>query len=87
MSLFPQAWSRLLLCRPVQPLYFKLIRVSTFGTTARIMAQEYKIKGLSSLDLKNGEKREVEVEGIENGKVLLARVGYNTHALSSNCTH
>ncbi|KAI4249621.1 MAG: hypothetical protein L6R40_000410 [Gallowayella cf. fulva] len=51
------------------------------------MAQEYKIKGLSALDLKNGEKREVEVEGIENGKVLLARVGSTTHAMSSNCTH
>ncbi|KAL8812991.1 MAG: hypothetical protein Q9223_003360 [Gallowayella weberi] len=51
------------------------------------MAQEYKVKGLSALDLKNGEKREVEVEGIENGKVLLARVGSTTHAMSSNCTH
>ncbi len=51
------------------------------------MAQEYKIKGLSALDLKNGEKLEVEVEGIENGKVLLARVGGTTHAMSSNCTH
>ncbi|KAL8727163.1 MAG: hypothetical protein Q9181_005805 [Wetmoreana brouardii] len=51
------------------------------------MAQEYKLKGLSALDLKNGEKREVEVEGIENGKVLLARLGDTTHAMSSNCTH
>ncbi|KAL8688750.1 MAG: hypothetical protein Q9218_005414 [Villophora microphyllina] len=51
------------------------------------MAQEYKVKGLSALDLKSGEKREVELEGIEGGKVLLARVGSTTHALSSNCTH
>ena len=51
------------------------------------MAQQYKIKGLSSLDLKSGEKREVEVEGIENGKVLLAKVGDKTHAMSANCTH
>jgi len=51
------------------------------------MAQEYKIKGLSSLDLKSGEKREVEVEGVENGKVLLAKVGDKTHAMSNNCTH
>ena len=51
------------------------------------MAQEYKLKGLTSLDLKSGEKREVEVEGIENGKVLLAKVGSKIHALSSNCTH
>ncbi|KAL8941157.1 MAG: hypothetical protein Q9211_001931 [Gyalolechia sp. 1 TL-2023] len=51
------------------------------------MAQEYKLKGLSALDLGNGEKREVEVDGIENGKVLLARIGNTTHAMSSNCTH
>ncbi|KAL9578541.1 MAG: hypothetical protein Q9203_007057 [Teloschistes exilis] len=56
-------------------------------SAARIMAQEYKLKGLSALDLKSGEKREVEVEGIEGGKVLLARVGSTTHALSPNCTH
>ena len=51
------------------------------------MAQEYKIKGLSTLDLKSGEKREVELEGLENGKVLLAKVGNTTHAMSPNCTH
>lgn len=51
------------------------------------MAQEYKLKGLTSLDLKNMEKREVEVEGIEKGKVLLAKVGDKVHALTSNCTH
>jgi nitrite reductase/ring-hydroxylating ferredoxin subunit len=61
--------------------------LAPFSITARAMAQEYKIKGLSSLDLKSGEKREVEVEGIENGKILLARVGSKTHAMSSNCTH
>ncbi|KAI9049926.1 hypothetical protein LZ554_006073 [Drepanopeziza brunnea f. sp. 'monogermtubi'] len=51
------------------------------------MAQEYKLKGLSSLDLKPGEKREVEVEGIDEGKVLLCNVGGNTTALGSKCTH
>ena len=51
------------------------------------MAQEYQIKGLSKLDLKNGEKREVEVEGIEDGKVLLAKLNGKTHAMSSKCTH
>lgn len=51
------------------------------------MAQEYKIKGLSGLDLENNEKREVEIEGIENGKVLLVKVGDKTHAMSANCTH
>lgn len=75
---------RLLYCKPVIPC--KTIQLS-FHTTARIMAQEYKIKGLSGLDLKSGEKREVEVEGIEEGKVLLANVGGKTHALSAKCTH
>ncbi|KAL8970672.1 MAG: hypothetical protein Q9183_001406 [Haloplaca sp. 2 TL-2023] len=51
------------------------------------MAQEFKLKGLTALDLKSGEKREAEVEGIENGKILLAKVGGTTHAMSSNCTH
>ena len=51
------------------------------------MAQEYQIKGLSKLDLKSGEHRQVEIEGIENGKVLLANVNGKTHAMSPNCTH
>ena len=51
------------------------------------MAQEFKLKGLSGLDLQNGEKREVEVEGIEEGKVLLVKQGDKTHAMSSKCTH
>ncbi len=51
------------------------------------MAKEYKIKALDSLDLKSGEKREVEIEGIEEGKVLLANVNNKVHALSSKCTH
>lgn len=58
-----------------------------FSVFARKMAKEYKIKDLSSLDLKAGEKREVEVEGIEGGKILLAKHGDKTHALSSKCTH
>merc|ERR1712093_530774 len=57
------------------------------STTSRTMAQEYKLKGLASLDLKPGEKREVEVEGIEDGKVLLCNVGGKVSALGSKCTH
>jgi nitrite reductase/ring-hydroxylating ferredoxin subunit len=51
------------------------------------MAQEYKLKGLSGLDLKPGEKREVEVDGIDGGKVLLCNVGGKVTALGSKCTH
>ncbi len=55
--------------------------------TSRTMSQEYKLKGLNSLDLKPGEKREVEVEGIEEGKVLLCHTGGKVTALGSKCTH
>jgi len=51
------------------------------------MATEWKLKGLTSIDLKNGQTREVEVEGIEEGKVLLAKVQNEVHALSPKCTH
>jgi NADPH-dependent 2,4-dienoyl-CoA reductase/sulfur reductase-like enzyme/nitrite reductase/ring-hydroxylating ferredoxin subunit len=59
----------------------------TFTTTSTIMAQEYKLKGISTLDLKAGEKREVEVEGVEGGKVLLCNVGGKVSALGHKCTH
>jgi nitrite reductase/ring-hydroxylating ferredoxin subunit len=51
------------------------------------MAQEFKLKDISSLDLKDGEKREVEVEGIEGGKVLLCNEGGKISALGHKCTH
>ncbi|KAL2350016.1 hypothetical protein BJ546DRAFT_1032336 [Cryomyces antarcticus] len=51
------------------------------------MAQEFKLKDLTSVDLKNGQKQEAEVEGIENGKVLLVKVKDQIHAISPNCTH
>ena len=51
------------------------------------MATEFKLKGLSGLDIPNNEKQEAEVEGIENGKVLLVNVQGKVHAMSPNCTH
>jgi nitrite reductase/ring-hydroxylating ferredoxin subunit len=51
------------------------------------MAAEFQLKGLTSLDLKNGEKREVEVDGVQDGKVLLVKVNGKVHATSANCTH
>ncbi|PSK34300.1 Dihydrolipoyl dehydrogenase, mitochondrial [Elsinoe australis] len=51
------------------------------------MATEFKIKDLTSVHLKNGQKQEVEVEGIEGGKVLLVKLDDQVHALNSNCTH
>lgn len=48
---------------------------------------EFKLKDLSSLSLKPGDKLEAEVEGIEGGKVLLVSSGGQVHALNANCTH
>jgi nitrite reductase/ring-hydroxylating ferredoxin subunit len=51
------------------------------------MAQEFKLKDVTSLQLKNGEKKEVEVEGVEGGKVLLLKSQDKVHATSATCTH
>ncbi|KAL2419914.1 Apoptosis-inducing factor 1 [Exophiala dermatitidis] len=51
------------------------------------MAQEFKLKGLSKLELNDLDKVEAEVEGIEGGKVLLVRIGDEVSALNANCTH
>lgn len=60
---------------------------ATFTTTSRAMAQEFKVKGLSSLNLKNGDKQEVELEGVEGGKALILKIQDKIHATSANCTH
>ncbi|KAJ5707956.1 Apoptosis-inducing factor 1 [Penicillium malachiteum] len=53
------------------------------------MAQEYKLKDITSLsELKSStDKIEVEIEGIPDGKVLLVNLDGNIHALSPRCTH
>ena len=52
------------------------------------MAQEFKLKNVTGLsDLKNLDKKEAEVEGIEGGKVLLVKLDDKVHALNANCTH
>ncbi|OAA59412.1 Pyridine nucleotide-disulfide oxidoreductase, FAD/NAD(P)-binding domain protein [Cordyceps fumosorosea ARSEF 2679] len=50
-------------------------------------AQEYKLKGLTSISISPGSKQEVEVEGIEGAKVLLINAGGRIQALGSRCTH
>jgi hypothetical protein len=54
---------------------------AAFSACPRVMAL-HKLK-IDSLKLKDGELKEVEVEGIENGKVLLAAFEGKTQALSS----
>ncbi|KAJ5481049.1 Apoptosis-inducing factor 1 [Penicillium diatomitis] len=52
------------------------------------MAQEYKLKGLSSLaEVSSSDKIECEVEGIEEGKVLVVKHAGQAHAMSPRCTH
>lgn len=61
----------------------------SFSETARIAnMSSYKVKDLTSLaSLGKGEKKEVELEGIEDGKVLLCNVGGKVSAVGSKCTH
>lgn len=63
------------------------LQQAAFATTTPTMAKEFKLKDVTSLNLKNGEKKEVEVEGVEGGKVLLLKVQDKVHATSANCTH
>ena len=52
--------------------------------------QEFKLKGLSASDLQSwreGHAQEAEVEGVEEGKVLLLHNGGRVHAMSARCTH
>ncbi|KAL4901790.1 hypothetical protein BDW74DRAFT_181506 [Aspergillus multicolor] len=52
------------------------------------MAQEYKLKDISSLSgISNFDKVEAEVEGVEEGKVLLVKYDDQVHAISPKCTH
>ncbi|KAK5047435.1 hypothetical protein LTR84_006531 [Exophiala bonariae] len=52
------------------------------------MAQEFRLKSPSTLaDLKELDKVEAEVDGIEGGKVLLVKVDGKVSAVNANCTH
>lgn len=69
-----------------------IITFRAFSTTVlrtATMAQEYKLKDITSLSSileKDGSKQEAEVEGIEKGKVLLIRSGGKIHATGAKCT-
>lgn len=52
------------------------------------MAQEFRLKSPSTLaDLKELDKVEAEVDGIEGGKVLLVKVDGKVSAVNARCTH
>jgi nitrite reductase/ring-hydroxylating ferredoxin subunit len=59
---------------------------SSFSSRPYAMS-EFKLKDLTSLNLKNGDKIEAEVEGVEGGKVLLIKLSDKVHAMNANCTH
>ena len=56
-------------------------------STSLLNMSEFKLKDLKSLSLKDLDKVEAEVEGVEGGKVLLLSVGGKVSAVSPNCTH
>lgn len=51
------------------------------------MATTFKLNGISSLNLKDGEKVEAEVDGIEGAKLLLVNSNGQIHAMTARCTH
>lgn len=52
------------------------------------MAQDYKLKDITSLaDVKDMDKVECEVDGIQDGKVLLVKYNGQVHAMTPKCTH
>jgi nitrite reductase/ring-hydroxylating ferredoxin subunit len=48
---------------------------------------EFKLKDVTSLSLQPGDIKEVEVEGIEEAKVLLVNAGGTIQATGPKCTH
>lgn len=82
-SLILHSRAQLLLSRPRATT-----RSSLQITAVRAMAtvqQEYRLK-LDDVEFGNGQKKEVEVEGIEGAKVLLLKVNDQLRALGPKCT-
>ncbi|KAK2834949.1 hypothetical protein FQN49_006751 [Arthroderma sp. PD_2] len=48
---------------------------------------EYKLTGSSPSEIKNGDKIEVQVEGVEGVKLLLVKLDDQVHAMTAKCTH
>uniref|UniRef100_A0A8H7NCQ4 Rieske domain-containing protein n=1 Tax=Bionectria ochroleuca TaxID=29856 RepID=A0A8H7NCQ4_BIOOC len=72
----------------LKPRYCTQVPVRHFTESFRAMAaKEYKLKGVTSLALSLGDKQEVEVEGVENGKVVLLNAAGKVQAVGAKCTH
>ena len=61
--------------------------IRRFAVSTNRAMTEYKLKGITSLSLKPGDKQEVEVEGLEDAKVLVVNAGGTIQALGPKCTH
>ena len=57
--------------------------MATLATSSDI----FKLNGISSLNLKDGEKVEVDVDGIEGAKLLIVNLNGQIHAMTARCTH
>ncbi|KAL1835399.1 hypothetical protein VTK73DRAFT_5682 [Phialemonium thermophilum] len=66
--------------RPFVPPFFPPSSRPISTTPRTMAAQEYKIKGITSLDLQPGDKQEVELEGLD-AKVLLLNAGGKVQAV------
>lgn len=89
--MLPVRTSRLL--RLQTPTLTTITTITTTGyrnfASSRITmaAQEYKLKGITSLNFAAGTKTEAEVEGIEGAKVLLVNANGTVQAMGAKCTH
>ncbi|RDA84370.1 hypothetical protein CP532_2577 [Ophiocordyceps camponoti-leonardi (nom. inval.)] len=72
-------------CARTSWLPFRSVR--PFSSSRLVMEKEYKLKDVTSLSLAPGMKREVEVEGIKDGKVLLLNSAGKVQAVGARCTH
>ena len=67
---------------PSAPLKFLISPSPTANMTST-----YKLKDLSPSDLKDGDKIAAQVDGIEDGSVLVVKLDGQIHAMTAKCTH
>lgn len=68
-------------------LFTKSRKGSTLLYTAIRTMSEFKLKSITSLPARPGDKVEVEVEDIEGAKVLLVNAAGKVQAIGPKCTH
>jgi len=69
----------------LKPSFARIPALPILASRAMATVQEYKLK-LDNVDLRNREKVEAEVEGVEGGKVILLKVNDQLRALGAKCT-